>query len=125
MSGYQPLLGSKSPCPRAQASARAIATYSSPGVMAQHRTVLISEAYREHKTTDGAHSGDRAIGANYTLGIRHVAFAVDDADAAVAGVRALGGELVGQVEPHEDMSSALQSAELLSKLDDDPVGDSA
>ena len=38
-----------------------------------------------------------------TLGIRHVAFEVDDIDAAVAAVRAHGGELVGEVENYEDI----------------------
>lgn len=38
-----------------------------------------------------------------TLGIRHIAFAVDDIDAAVATVRARGGELVGEVENYEDI----------------------
>ncbi len=33
-----------------------------------------------------------------TPGIRHVAFAVDDIDAVVAGLRARGAELVGEVE---------------------------
>lgn len=37
------------------------------------------------------------------LGIRHVAFAVDDIGAAVATVQARGGELVGEVENHEDI----------------------
>ena len=37
------------------------------------------------------------------LGIRHVAFVVDDIDAAVATVRARGGELVGEVENYEDI----------------------
>jgi catechol 2,3-dioxygenase-like lactoylglutathione lyase family enzyme len=45
--------------------------------------------------------GDRNAPAN-TLGIRHVAFAVDDVDAVVATVRAGGGELVGEVEQYED-----------------------
>ena len=36
-------------------------------------------------------------------GIRHVTFAVDDIDAAVASVRAHGGELVGEVENYEDI----------------------
>ena len=40
--------------------------------------------------------GDRHAPAN-TPGIRHVTFAVDDIDAAVASVRAHGGELVGEV----------------------------
>ena len=38
-----------------------------------------------------------------TLGIRHVAFEVDDIDAAVATVRARGGDLVGEVENYEDI----------------------
>jgi catechol 2,3-dioxygenase-like lactoylglutathione lyase family enzyme len=37
-----------------------------------------------------------------TLGIRHLAFAVDDIDAAVAGLRGRGAELVGQVERYKD-----------------------
>jgi len=46
--------------------------------------------------------GDGHAPAN-TLGIRHVAFAVDDIDAAVATVRARGGELVGEVENYKDI----------------------
>jgi catechol 2,3-dioxygenase-like lactoylglutathione lyase family enzyme len=45
--------------------------------------------------------GDRQAPAN-TPGIRHVAFAVDDIDAVVAGLRAHGAELVGEVERYED-----------------------
>ncbi len=45
-------------------------------------------------------AGDGHAPAN-TLGIRHVAFVVDDIDAAVAAVRARGGELVGEVENYE------------------------
>jgi catechol 2,3-dioxygenase-like lactoylglutathione lyase family enzyme len=37
-----------------------------------------------------------------TQGIRHVAFAVDDIEGVVAGLRARGGELVGEVESYED-----------------------
>ena len=47
------------------------------------------------------HGGDRHAPAN-TLGIRHVAFAVDDIESVVAGLRASGGELVGDVERYED-----------------------
>jgi catechol 2,3-dioxygenase-like lactoylglutathione lyase family enzyme len=36
-------------------------------------------------------------------GIRHLTFEVDDVDAAVAAVRARGGELVGEVERYEDI----------------------
>jgi catechol 2,3-dioxygenase-like lactoylglutathione lyase family enzyme len=46
--------------------------------------------------------GNRDAPAN-TPGIRHIAFAVDDIDAAVASVRAQGGELVGEVENYEDI----------------------
>jgi catechol 2,3-dioxygenase-like lactoylglutathione lyase family enzyme len=45
--------------------------------------------------------GARHAPAN-TLGIRHVAFGVDDIDAVVAGLRARGAELVGEVERYED-----------------------
>ena len=46
--------------------------------------------------------GDGHAPANI-LGIRHVAFVVDDIDAAVATVRARGGALVGEVENYEDI----------------------
>jgi catechol 2,3-dioxygenase-like lactoylglutathione lyase family enzyme len=36
-------------------------------------------------------------------GLRHLSFTVDDLDAAVAGVRARGGDLVGEVENYEDI----------------------
>jgi len=36
------------------------------------------------------------------LGIRHIAFAVKDIDAVVAGLRARGSELVGELERYED-----------------------
>lgn len=39
-----------------------------------------------------------------TLGIRRIMFAVEDIDAVVAGLRARGVELVGEVVPHEDRS---------------------
>ena len=45
--------------------------------------------------------GDRLAAAN-TPGIRHVAFAVEDIDTVVAGLRARGSELVGEVERYED-----------------------
>jgi catechol 2,3-dioxygenase-like lactoylglutathione lyase family enzyme len=46
--------------------------------------------------------GDRRAPAN-TPGIRHLTFAVDDLDAALAGVRAHGAELVGEVERYKDI----------------------
>jgi catechol 2,3-dioxygenase-like lactoylglutathione lyase family enzyme len=48
-----------------------------------------------------ARGGDRHALAN-TLGIRRVAFAVDDIDAAVAGLQARGAEFVGGVERYKD-----------------------
>jgi len=45
--------------------------------------------------------GDRHAPAN-ALGIRHLSFAVDDIDAVIAGLRAHGAELVGEVERYED-----------------------
>jgi catechol 2,3-dioxygenase-like lactoylglutathione lyase family enzyme len=46
--------------------------------------------------------GDRHAPAN-TPGIRHIAFLVNDIDAAVAGLRAHGAELVGEVERYGDI----------------------
>jgi catechol 2,3-dioxygenase-like lactoylglutathione lyase family enzyme len=46
--------------------------------------------------------GDRHAPAN-TPGIRHLTFSVDDIDAVVAGLRASGAELVGEVENYEDI----------------------
>ncbi|GHG75275.1 glyoxalase [Streptomyces griseocarneus] len=51
--------------------------------------------------TPASRSGDRNAPAN-TLGIRHVAFVVEDIDAVVAGLRARGVELVGELERYED-----------------------
>jgi catechol 2,3-dioxygenase-like lactoylglutathione lyase family enzyme len=48
-----------------------------------------------------ARAGDVHAPAN-TLGIRRIAFAVDDIDAAVAGLRARDVELVGEVAQFED-----------------------
>jgi catechol 2,3-dioxygenase-like lactoylglutathione lyase family enzyme len=49
-----------------------------------------------------ARGGDRYAPPN-TFGIRRVAFAVDDIDAAVAGLRGRGVELVGEVVRYEDL----------------------
>ena len=38
-----------------------------------------------------------------TLGLRSVMFAVDDIDATVADLRALGGELIGEIEQYQDV----------------------
>ena len=47
------------------------------------------------------HHGDAHALPN-TLGIRRIAFAVDDIDAAVAGLQARGTEVIGEVERYED-----------------------
>jgi len=49
-----------------------------------------------------ANADSRRAEAN-TLGLRHLAFAVDDIDTVVAGLRARGAELVGEVENYEDI----------------------
>jgi catechol 2,3-dioxygenase-like lactoylglutathione lyase family enzyme len=51
--------------------------------------------------TPSTQGGTRHAPAN-TPGIRHVAFAVEDIDAVVAGLRARGAELVGELERYED-----------------------
>ena len=48
-----------------------------------------------------AQGGDRQAPAN-APGIRHVTFAVEDIDAVVAGLRARGAQLVGELERYED-----------------------
>jgi catechol 2,3-dioxygenase-like lactoylglutathione lyase family enzyme len=49
-----------------------------------------------------SHQGDNWHAQANTRGIRHVAFAVEDIDAVVAGLRARGAELVGGLERYED-----------------------
>ena len=49
-----------------------------------------------------SNQGDNRHAPANTPGIRHVAFAVEDIDAVVAGLRARGAELVGEVERYED-----------------------
>jgi catechol 2,3-dioxygenase-like lactoylglutathione lyase family enzyme len=49
-----------------------------------------------------ANQGDSRPAPANTPGIRHIAFAVEDIDAVVAGLRARGGEVVGQLERYED-----------------------
>jgi catechol 2,3-dioxygenase-like lactoylglutathione lyase family enzyme len=46
--------------------------------------------------------GRQSARAGNTPGIRHVAFVVEDIDAVVAGLRARGAELVGELERYED-----------------------
>jgi catechol 2,3-dioxygenase-like lactoylglutathione lyase family enzyme len=52
--------------------------------------------------TPAAQGDNRHAPAN-TLGLRHVAFVVEDIDAVVARLRAHGAELVGELERYEDM----------------------
>jgi catechol 2,3-dioxygenase-like lactoylglutathione lyase family enzyme len=51
---------------------------------------------------DNRHLGDNRHSPANTPGIRHIAFAVEDIDAVVAGLRARGAELVGELERYED-----------------------
>ena len=51
--------------------------------------------------TPSTQGGDRHAPAN-TPGIRHISFAVEDIDAVVAGLRARGAELVGELERYKD-----------------------
>jgi len=47
--------------------------------------------------------GDNGHAPANTPGIRHISFAVEDIDAVVAGLRARGAELVGEVVPYDDV----------------------
>src|SRR4029453_10825507 len=49
-----------------------------------------------------SNQGDNRHAPANTPGIRHIAFAVEDTDAVVAGLRACGAELVGELERYED-----------------------
>jgi catechol 2,3-dioxygenase-like lactoylglutathione lyase family enzyme len=49
-----------------------------------------------------SHQGDNRHAPANTPGIRHLTFAVEDIDAVVAGLRARGAELVGELERYED-----------------------
>jgi catechol 2,3-dioxygenase-like lactoylglutathione lyase family enzyme len=49
-----------------------------------------------------SNQGDNRHARANTPGIRHHAFAVEDIDAVVAGLRARGAELVGELERYED-----------------------
>jgi catechol 2,3-dioxygenase-like lactoylglutathione lyase family enzyme len=49
-----------------------------------------------------ANQGDNRHAPANTSGIRHVAFAVEDIDAVVAGLRTRGAELIGELERYED-----------------------
>jgi len=49
-----------------------------------------------------SNQGDNRHAPANTRGIRHVAFLVEDIDAAVAGLRARGVDLVGELERYKD-----------------------
>jgi catechol 2,3-dioxygenase-like lactoylglutathione lyase family enzyme len=49
-----------------------------------------------------SHQGDSGHAPANAPGIRHITFAVEDIDAVVAGLRARGAELVGELEQYED-----------------------
>ena len=50
-----------------------------------------------------SYQGDNAAAPANAPGIRHISFSVDDIDAVVAGLRARGAELVGELERYEDI----------------------
>jgi len=49
-----------------------------------------------------SNKGDNRQAPANAPGIRHISFAVEDIDAVVAGLRARGAELVGELERYED-----------------------
>jgi len=49
------------------------------------------------------YEGDRSLEPSNAPGIRHVTFAVDDLDAALADIRDHGAELVGEVENYKNV----------------------
>ena len=49
-----------------------------------------------------SNQGDNRHAPANTPGIRHIAFAVEDIDAVVAGLRSRGAELVGELERYRD-----------------------
>ena len=57
-----------------------------------------------------------------TPGIRHVAFAVEDIDAVVAGLRACGAELVGELKRYEDSYRSAAAPSAPAGGGHDPLG---
>ena len=49
-----------------------------------------------------SNQGDNGHAPANTPGLRHIAFAVEEIDDVVAGLRARGAELVGELERYED-----------------------
>jgi catechol 2,3-dioxygenase-like lactoylglutathione lyase family enzyme len=74
------------------------------GIRAQIAMLQTSDGHNRLELTKfqapSAQGGDHAP--PNALGIRHLAFEVDDIDAMVAGLRARGAELVGEVERYGD-----------------------
>jgi catechol 2,3-dioxygenase-like lactoylglutathione lyase family enzyme len=54
------------------------------------------------KVRSPSNQGDNRPAPANTPGIRHIAFLVEDIDAVIAGLRAHGAELVGELERYED-----------------------
>jgi catechol 2,3-dioxygenase-like lactoylglutathione lyase family enzyme len=50
-----------------------------------------------------SHEGDNPHLPANVPGLRHIAFVVEDIEAVIAGLRAQGAELVGELERYEDM----------------------
>lgn len=75
------------------------------GVRAEIAIVQTPDGYGRLELTKFHTPSDRGdkrhVRAN-TPGIRHVAFAVEDIDAVVAGLRSRGAELAGELERYED-----------------------
>jgi catechol 2,3-dioxygenase-like lactoylglutathione lyase family enzyme len=59
------------------------------------------ELTKFHSPTAVSAEPENALG--NTLGLRSIMFAVDDVDATVAGLRAHGGELIGEVAQYRDI----------------------
>jgi catechol 2,3-dioxygenase-like lactoylglutathione lyase family enzyme len=77
-----------------------------PGVRAEIAMLQTPDGHGQLELTKfhtppSDHREHRPAPAN-TPGIRHVAFAVEDIDAIVAGLRARGSELVGELERYKD-----------------------
>jgi catechol 2,3-dioxygenase-like lactoylglutathione lyase family enzyme len=73
-----------------------------------------------------SNQGDNRHAPANTPGIRHVAFGVEDIDAVVAGLRARGAELVGELERYGRAPLRVGNgldplADLLRQLDDDSL----
>jgi len=89
----RPALGRRDPAPAAVSRLAEIAILQTPD---GHGRLELTKFH-----TPSTQGGNRHAPAN-TPGIRHVAFAVEDIDAVVAGLRARGAELVGELERYED-----------------------